>query len=102
MMESRYRRAIVYNKQGLENKIIEIINACIGENINELENMIAEEVANDIIDRINGLSQAANGNIIKSNNRIKNNTYKFAKIIAKGITKGVGDLIDDIINPKED
>lgn len=102
MMESRYRRAIVYNKQGLGNKIIEIINACIGENINELENMIAEEVANDIIDRINGLSQAANGNIIKSNNRIKNNTYKFAKIIAKGITKGVGDLIDDIINPKED
>lgn len=102
MMESRYRRAIVYNKQGLGNKIIEIINACIGENINELENMIAEEVANDIIDRINGLSQAANGNIIKSNNKIKNNTYKFAKIIAKGITKGVGDLIDDIINPKED
>ena len=55
------------------------------KNINELENMIAEEVANDIIDRINGLSQAANGNIIKSNNRIKNNTYKFAKIIAKGL-----------------
>ena len=54
MMDSKYRRAIVMNKQGLEKKIAEMVNECIIANIKELENMVAEDIGNDIESMLNG------------------------------------------------
>ena len=61
MVDSKYRRAIVYNKEGLEKQIENMINNCIIANIQELEKMVAEDIVNDITSQLNGLSQAANG-----------------------------------------
>ena len=105
MMDSKYRRAIVMNKQGLEKKIAEMVNECIIANIKELENMVAEDIGNDIESMLNGLVQSANGAITlgKTSNRSGGSaTNRFASALAKGLVKGVGKIIDDITNPKED
>ena len=105
MMDSKYHRAIVYNKQGLEKKIAEMVNGCIIANIKELENMVAEDIGNDIESMLNGLVQSANGTITlgKGSSRSGGSaTKRFASALAKGLVKGVENIIDDITNPKDD
>lgn len=105
MMDSRNRRAIVYNKKGLEKQIQNLINECIMANIQQLEKMIAEDVANEIAVQLNGLTQTANGSIVlgKSSSRSRNSaTSMFANALAKGLVLGVGKIIDETINPKDD
>lgn len=105
MMDSKYRRAIIYNKQGLEKKITDMVNECIIANIKELEKMIEEDIGNDIESMLNGLVQAANGTVTlgKPNNKSGSSaTNRFANALAKGLVKGVGKIIDDMTNPKDD
>lgn len=104
MMDSKYRRAIVYNKQGLEKKIAEMVNECIIDNIKELEGMIIEDVGNDIEGMFNGLIQAADGTIRigKASKSGGSAIKRFASVIAKGLVKGVGKIVDDMTNPKDD
>ena len=67
--------------------------------------MVAEDIGNDIESMLNGLVQSANGTITlgKTSNRSGGSaTYRFASALAKGLVKGVGKIIDDITNPKED
>lgn len=96
MMDSKYRRAIVYNKQGLEKKIQKLVYECIIDNAREFENMVANDVADDIIDQLNGMVQTANGQIKKGNVKNKSATSEFAKALAKGLVQGVGKIIEDI------
>ena len=104
MMDSKYRRAIIYNKQGLEKKIQDMINECIIANILELDKMIADDIVNEIANGLSGLTQTANGKIVVGNRSRSNSsmTSMFVKSLAKGLVKGVGKIIDDITNPKYD
>lgn len=102
MVDSRNRRAIVYNKKGLEKKIQDMINECILSNIGELENMIANDVVDNITSQLNGLTQTANGSIIVGKRNSKSSsTNLFINAMAKGMVMGVGKIIDDITNPKD-
>lgn len=102
MVDSRNRRAIVYNKKGLEKKIQDMINECILSNISELENMIANDVVDNITSQLNGLTQTANGSVIVGKRNSKNSsTNLFINAMAKGMVMGVGKIIDDITNPKD-
>ena len=98
MVDSKYRRAIVYNKKGLEKQIRESINDTIISNIHLLEMMVVE----DIVGMLNGVVQSANGNIVmgKSGNK-KSATVLFADAMVKGVLKGVSSIIDDITNTKD-
>lgn len=100
MMDSKYRRAIVYNKEGLEKEISKMIDGCILANIKELEKMIVEDISNDVETMLNGITQAQNGRVLmgKSNSKNASFTNIFAKSLAKGLVKGVGKMIDDIVN----
>lgn len=105
MIDSKYRRAIVYNKQGIERKIAEMINECIIANIKELESMMIEDVSKDIENMLNGITQSSHGVITlgKVNNKgCKSATNRFASALAKGLVKGVSKIIDDMTNPKDD
>ena len=102
MVDSRNRRAIVYNKKGLEKQIQKLINECIVANIKELEKMVVDDILNEISNGLNGLTQTANGKIVigKSNKSGSSATSMFASAMAKGLVMGVGKIIDDITNPK--
>ena len=97
MMDSKRRRAIIYNKKGLEKKIQQLINDCIVKNAHLLEDMIV----NDIVYQLNGLSQTANGTFVnKKSNKQSNSKIIFIDAMAKGLVKGVGVIVDEITNPK--
>lgn len=99
MMDSKYRRAIVYNKKGLEKKIMDLVQKSIISNINEIEEVIANDVADDIIMQIEGLTQNGNGKLIKSRN--SNSLNRFAKSLTKALFDGVNYIIDDILYGKD-
>ena len=98
MVDSKNRRAIVYNKKGLEKKIQELINQSILSNIQLLERMIVEDVVSSITMSINGIGKGSNGGTLVKNNSA---TSMFASALAKGLVLSVGKLIDEITNPKE-
>lgn len=99
MMDSKYRRAIVYNKKGLEKKIRETIDECIIDNIMLLDRMVVE----DIVTQLNGITQSANGKIIMGKTSVSNNTMNlFSNALVKGLVNGVGKIIDDITDIKEE
>lgn len=101
MMDSKYRRAIIYNKKGLEKKIEKLVYDCIISNAREFENMVANDIADDIINQLNDMVQTANGQIKKGNVKKNNAMSEFAKSLAKGLVQGVGTIIDDIIKYDE-
>lgn len=99
MMDSKYRRAIVYNKKGLEKQIRQSINDTIINNIHLLERMVVE----DIVAMLNGIVQSANGTIVLGKGGVsKSATNLFVDAMVKGVVKGVGSIIEDMTNPKDD
>ena len=99
MIDSKYRRAIVYNKKGLEKKIRETIDNCIIDNIMLLDRMVVEV----IVTQLNGITQSANGKIIMGKTSVSNNTMNlFSNALVKGLVNGVGKIIDDITDIKEE
>lgn len=101
MVDSRHRRAIVYNKKGLEQKIQKMILECISNSMKELEKMVAEDIVNEVTNELNGLVQLSNGTITRSGKSNNRDMSKFANLLAKGMVKGVSDLIDEITNPND-
>lgn len=98
MMDSKYRRAIVYNKRGLEKLIHEKIIKAIVDNIHLIDKMVVE----DITTQLNGLVQTANGTFRQgSNSNSKSFTKMFIDGMVKGLVQGVGNIIEDITNPKD-
>ena len=99
MIDSKYRRAIVYNKKGLEKKIRETIDNCIIDNIMLLDRMVVE----DIVTQLNGIMQSANGKIMIGKNNVSSNAKNlFSNALVKGLVNGVGKIIDDITNIEEE
>lgn len=92
MMDSKKRRAIVYNKKGLEKQIQKMIDECIINNIKLLEKMIVD----DIIGALNGVTKSVNS--ISSGSKIGANstTSLFVKAMTNGLINGIGSILDDM------
>lgn len=100
MIDSKYRRAIVYNKKGLQKKIENVIDNCIINNISLLDRIVVE----DIVSQLNSITQSANGmlSVGKKNSSNISAINMFANSMLKGVLKGVDNIIDDIINRKDE
>lgn len=93
MIDSKKRRAIVYNKIGLEKKIQQIIDNCIINNIKLLDKIIVE----DITSQLNGLTQNASGAFVMGKGSVKNSMINLlSNAMVKGIVDGVGKVIEDM------
>ena len=99
MIDRKYRRAIVYNKKGLEKKIRETIDKSIINNIMLSDRMVVE----DIVTQLNGITQSSNGKMIIGKTSVSNNAMNlFSNALVKGLVSGVGKIIDDITDIKEE
>lgn len=100
MMDSKYRRAIVYNKKGLEKKIKDIINNSIINNIYLMDKIVVE----DIVTQLNSITQNSNG-ILSVGKRSSTNTNAinmFANSMLKGVLNGIDSILDDITKQKDE
>lgn len=100
MVDSKYRRAIVYNKKGLEKKLEKMIIECIYQNMQPLVDLVSTDIVNEVTTLFNSIKQDANGKFVIGSSFVKsrnNKTSIFAKTLAKGLVKGVGNLIDEIM-----
>ena len=91
MMDSKYRRAIVYNKKGLEKQITKLVNEVIIENIKLLDTFVAQDIVNKVNGAISGSATKGSGNSFAS---------MLGSALGKGIVKGIGDILDDMMNGK--
>lgn len=97
MIDSKNRRAIVYNKIGLEKKIQQLINDGIVDNIKRLESTIANDIVDSVYKQLNGVIQNGNGKVI-SNSK----TNIFTDAMTKGVVNGIGRIFDDMMDINED
>lgn len=98
MVDSRNRRAIVYNKKGLEKRIEQMIGDCIVANVKQMEEAVVEDIMNDLVMEINGLTQTVKGGgVIRKNKGLNMVT----SAIIKGLVNGVSKIIDDISSRKD-
>lgn len=86
MMDSKYRRAIVYNKKGLERQIQNVINNSILENIQLLDTFVAQDVTNKI-----------NNAIGNKTNSSSNLGSMIGSVLGKGIVNGISSIVDDML-----
>lgn len=93
MTDSRYKRAIVYNKQGLEKRIQDMIIEVIGNNLQEL----ADIVADDITAQLDSLTQTTGGKLVNTRRTHSSNmTVLISKALSKGLVKGFNAILDDM------
>lgn len=92
VIDSRNRRAVVYNKKGVEKEIQKLIDKCVISEVKQMENMIANDVVDLITYHLNGIPQYNNN--VKSNGVIRN----ISSAMVMGLAKGVVDIVDDMIN----
>ena len=98
MIDSKYRRAVVYNKKGLEKQINETLIKTIVDNIHLLDRMIMEDIAN----QINNIVQTPNGTVKLVNKSNNNSATKiFINAMVKGMVQGIGHIVEDMINPND-
>ena len=104
MIESKYRRAIVYNKKGIEKHIADMINNNIKESLNELGNAVANDIVNDVASQLINISKITNGALIyksgNSTNRV-GSFVKFTNLMAKGLMNGISKILDDIMSEND-
>ena len=98
MIDSKNRRAIVYNKSGLEKKIQQLINDGIVDNIKKLESTIASDIVDSVVNQLNGVTQGTNGKIV-SNTKSKTNIFTDA--MSKGLMCGIGKIVEDMMDINE-
>lgn len=93
MTDSKYRRAIIYNKQGIEKKIQQMITEVIGENGQKLANL----VTNEVVTQLNSISQMANGQVVAKGGKQSNGLGKaIGGAIGKGLVNGFSNILEDI------
>lgn len=101
-IDSRYKRAIIYNKSGLEKAIYEAVNKCVIDALEEMGRSVANDVVNDIVYQMNGLIQLSNNTIVLGKGSASYSSLeRFAKMLVKGVVKEVGKIIDDTINGED-
>lgn len=93
-IDSRYKRAIVYNKQGLEQKIQKMLEEVIGKN----GQVLADIIANDINNKLDSLTQTANGKTVTSKS---GSSHILATALTKGLVNGFIKILDDITTPDD-
>ncbi len=100
LTDSKYHRALVFNKPGLEKYIQENLIKQMEQNFNELSDIVTR----DLEMLLNNLIQTKNGtiSITKSNNSKHDTLNLWASAAAKGIVKGIADIMDDIMNYEDD
>lgn len=92
-VDSKYRRTIIYNKQGLEKQIQEMIKQCIEETSKDLVGV----VMSDIVTEFNNITQTANGQFVtggKGNKQVISSL--FTSSLSKGLVNGFLGILDDI------
>lgn len=96
-VDSRNRRAIVYNKKGLEKKIQKMVDECIIYNVKLMEDMIINDVVNGINSQLNGIIQMGTMNSKSNNSSVK----IFSSAVTKGLINGLSGIVNDIINDND-
>lgn len=93
MMTSKYRRAIIYNKEGLEKKIQQMITECVKESSKELTNIMTT----DVLAQLNNIVQDVKGNLVFGKGSYTGKTtHLLAKAIGGGLVNGFFKVLDDI------
>lgn len=92
MVDSKYRRAIVYNKQGLEKKIQNMINECIAEASKTLANIVVA----DINHQLNNITIAPNGKLTIGGGSNFNIGSMLGSALGKGLVNGFFTILDEI------
>ena len=82
-VDSKYRRVIVYNKQGLENQIIQMINTVIAQNLKALADIVANDIVNSISLQLNGITTMSHNKVPTSK------SYSWSKVITRAISGGL-------------
>lgn len=92
-IESRYRRAIVYNKKGLEKRIQQMIN----DTIENAAKNLADIVVADITHQLNNITFAANGKaVVGGGGSSFNIGGMIGHALGKGLVDGFFTIIDEI------
>ncbi len=92
MVDSKYRRAIVYNKQGLEKRIQEMIN----DTIEAAAKTLSDLVVADITHQLNNITMAANGKMVVGGGSSLNMGKMLGSALGKGLVKGFFTILDEI------
>lgn len=101
MIDSKYRRAIVWNKKGIEKKISDMIKNCIFSNLKQLESIVAKDIVEEIRMQLQGIKQMQNGTLVTGkvkSNSFENDIIRFANNITRGVIKEIGKIADDMVN----
>ena len=92
-VDSKYRRTIIYNKQGLEKQIQEMIKQCIEETSKDIVGVIMA----DIVTEFNNITQTANGQFVTGGKGNKQGISSlFTSSLSKGLVNGFFGILDDI------
>lgn len=97
-VDSKYRRAIIFNKQGLEKKIQNMINECIENAAKSLANIVVA----DITFQLNNLTMAANGKMVAGGSKSFNLGGMLGSALGKGLVDGFFTIIDEITDYDDD
>lgn len=92
MIDSKNRRAIVYNKKGIEKKIQQLIDDCILSNMKLIENMVTTDIVNEVNKQLNGITQMGKTTTKSSNVKL------FTSAMTKGLINGISGIVDDMMN----
>lgn len=98
MVDSKYRRAIVYNKQGLEKRIQQMINDTIEEAAKTLSNLVVA----DITHQLNNITMAANGKMVVGGGSSWNMGKMLGSALGKGLVNGFFTILDEITDNDDD
>lgn len=91
-IDSRYKRAIIYNKSGLEKELTEMVSRVIGENLETLGDLVVD----DITAQLNSLTTDAHGQFVKSKSYSSHLGSIIGKALGKSLVKGFNKFLDDI------
>lgn len=93
MTDSKYRRAIIYNRQGLEKQIEKMIANVIETELKDL----ADIVVADITYQLNNLTQTASGQLVKPNGLHTSSMGSLiGRALGKGLVNGFSKILDDM------
>lgn len=97
-IDSRYRRAIVYNKKGLEKRIQDMINDTIEAAAKNLSDIVVADITN----QLNNITMAANGKFVVGGGKSFNLGGMLGHALGKGLVDGFFTIIDEITDNDDD
>lgn len=101
LKESMRQRYLIANTEGLQKAIAEMCSETIAEASEEMTRLVSDDIVNSVTYQLNNLVQMPNGTFVSKGLIKSSKKSLFADALAKGLVKGVGNVIDDMINPKD-